>query len=82
VKGSCLFKAVKYEIFSLDMSIIFCPCQICCKVQGAPFVPSAVVTKENFRWLRCEEKISNFESYLGKVRRFSSVCGPHLVAKT
>ena len=36
--------------------------------------------REHFRWLAGEDKLSAYESSPGKLRRFCSICGSHLVA--
>lgn len=81
MKGSCLCRIIEYEVATLDMPIFFCHCKTCRKVHAAPFAPTAGVLRENFRWLRGEDKLSIFESSLGKIRHFCSVCGTHLVAE-
>lgn len=37
--------------------------------------------REHFRWLQGEELLTAFESSPGKVRRFCSLCGSHVVAE-
>ena len=37
--------------------------------------------REHFRWIAGKEKVSAFESSPGKLRRFCSVCGTHLLAE-
>lgn len=81
MKGSCLCGTIEYEVATLDMSIIYCHCKTCRKAHAAPFAPTAGVLRENFRWLRGEDKLSSFESSPGKMRHFCSVCGTHLVAE-
>ncbi|WP_394423911.1 GFA family protein [Vreelandella stevensii] len=81
MKGSCLCGSIEYEIASLDLPVIFCHCKTCRKAHAAPFVPTAGVLRENFRWTLGEEKLSSFESSQGKLRHFCSVCGTHLVAE-
>lgn len=81
MKGSCLCGAVEYEIVALDMPIIFCHCKTCRKAHAAPFVATAGVMRDHFRWLQGEGKLSSFESSPGKVRHFCSVCGTHLLAE-
>lgn len=81
MKGSCLCGAIKYEVSTLDMPIIFCHCKTCRKAHAAPFAPSAGVLRDNFRWVCGESKLSSFESSPGKTRHFCSVCGTHLVAE-
>ena len=80
MKGSCLCGAVEYEIDQLDMPIAHCHCYTCRKAHAAAFVSTAGVNREHFRWLKGEEKLTAFESSLGKFRFFCSVCGSHVVA--
>ncbi|MGC2628629.1 MAG: GFA family protein, partial [Rhodomicrobium sp.] len=42
---------------------------------------SAGVARERFRWVSGEDKLSAFESSPGKLRRFCSICGAHIVAE-
>ncbi len=81
MKGSCLCKAIEYEIDSIDMPIAHCHCRTCQKAHAAPFASTAGVMREHFRWLKGEEKLSSFESSPGKQRYFCSMCGSHLVAE-
>ncbi len=81
MKGSCLCKAVVYEVDSLDMPISHCHCQTCRKAHAAAFATTAGVMREHFRWLKGEDKLSSFESSPGKLRHFCSVCGSHLMAE-
>lgn len=81
MKGSCLCGAIEYEIDSIDMPIGHCHCQTCRKAHAAPFATTAGVMREHFRWLKGEEKLSAFESSIGKLRHFCSVCGSHLIAE-
>lgn len=81
MKGSCLCKAVEYEINQLDMPIIHCHCQTCQKAHAAPLASNAGVLREHFRWIKGEDKLTAFESSPGKLRYFCSVCGSHMVAE-
>ncbi len=81
ITGSCLCGAVSYEVSSIDMPIIHCHCHTCRKAHAAPFVPTAGVMRENFRWLKGQDKLKKFESSPGKLRYFCSICGTHLVAE-
>lgn len=81
MKGSCLCKAVEYEIDSIDMPITHCHCNTCRKAQAAAFTPVAGVQRRHFRWLRGRDKLSGFESSPGKMRYFCSICGTHLLAE-
>lgn len=81
MKGSCLCGAQKYEIDSIDIPISHCHCHTCRKAHASPFASTAGVMREHFRWLKGQNKLSAFESSPGKLRRFCSVYGSHLVAE-
>jgi hypothetical protein len=81
MKGSCLCGAVVYEIDRLAGPIGHCHCRTCRKAHGAPFTATARVDRAHFRWLAGERLVSAFESSPGKLRRFCSRCGTHLVAE-
>lgn len=80
MKGSCACGAVGYEIDRIDLPVSHCHCQSCRKTHAAAFVTTAGVLREHFHWTRGQEKLSNYESSPGKLRRFCSLCGCHLVA--
>lgn len=79
--GSCLCKAVEYEVDALSSNVSFCHCQTCRKAHAAPFNATAVVKREQFRWTKGEDKLAAYESSPGKLRHFCSVCGSHLLAE-
>ncbi|MGG4603993.1 GFA family protein [Paenalcaligenes sp. Me131] len=81
MQGSCLCGAVAYEIDQLDMPIGHCHCHTCRKAHAAAYASTAGVMREHFRWIRGEDLLTSFESSPGKLRRFCSVCGSHLVAE-
>jgi hypothetical protein len=81
MKGSCLCGAVAYEIDQLDSPISHCHCRTCRKSNAAAFVSTAGVKREHFRWVKGEDKLTAFESSPGKLRRFCSMCGSHLIAE-
>jgi len=81
LRGSCLCKAVQYEADGLDSPIQHCHCTTCRKSHAAAFNTAARVERARFRWLSGEDKLTSFESSPGKLRRFCSVCGAHIVAE-
>ena len=81
LKGSCLCGAVQYEVDRLDMPIGHCHCLTCRKAHAAAFATTAGVMREHFRWTGGEDRLSAFYSSPGKLRRFCSVCGSHLIAE-
>ncbi|WP_374046524.1 GFA family protein [Sphingopyxis sp. DBS4] len=80
LQGSCLCRAVRYEIDELSSPIGFCHCHTCRKAHAAAAAPTARVRRENFRWLIGDEIVKGYESSPGKVRYFCGRCGSHLVA--
>lgn len=81
MKGSCLCKAIQYEVDQLDSVIRHCHCQTCRKAHAAAFNSGAAVKREHFRWLQGEDKLASYESSPGKFRHFCSVCGSQLLAE-
>ena len=83
MKGSCLCGAVAYEATSpaARLRIGFCSCPSCRKAHAAPFNAYASLPRENFRWLRGQDKTRIYESSPGKNRHFCSVCGSQLIAE-
>ncbi|MDI3355446.1 GFA family protein [Pseudomonas sp. UYIF39] len=79
--GSCLCKAIEYELDHLDMPISHCHCQTCRKAHAAAFASTAGVMREHFRWTKGQDRLSSYESSPGKLRHFCSVCGSHLMAE-
>ena len=81
LKGSCLCKAVQYEVDRLDTPLRHCHCVTCRKAHAAAFNSAAGVAREHFHWISGEDKLSAFESFPGKLRRFCSICGTQIVAE-
>lgn len=81
LRGSCLCGAIRYEIDQLDMPVGHCHCTTCRKAHAAAFATTARVMRNHFRWLCGEDKLSAFESSPGKLRRFCSICGTHVIAE-
>lgn len=81
MRGSCLCNGVEYEIDSIEMPIWMCHCQTCRKANASAFVPTAGVNRDNFRWIKGQEKLTTYESSPGKLRHFCSICGSHVVAE-
>jgi hypothetical protein len=79
--GSCLCGAVAYQVDARLERIVHCHCQTCRKAHGAAFSSVTAVPREKFRWTRGEDVLSAFESSPGKLRRFCTRCGSHIVAE-
>jgi hypothetical protein len=81
LQGQCLCGAIGYEITQLDGAIVHCHCRTCRKAHASAFTSTVRVMREHFHWLRGEERLAAYESSFGKIRRFCSVCGSHIVAE-
>ena len=81
LRGQCLCGAIAYEVTQLDGAIVHCHCTTCRKAHASAFASTARVVREHFRWVRGEAGLAEYQSSPGKVRRFCSVCGSHLVAE-
>ncbi len=79
MRGSCLCGAVVYEVDRLYMSILHCHCATCRKAHSAPF-PRPRAYTGSISAVSGEETLSSYESSPGKLRRFCSMCGSHLLA--
>lgn len=80
MKGSCLCGRIAYELDQLG-PIGHCHCKTCRKAHAAAYASTARVNREHFRWLSGEEFLGAFESTPGKLRRFCTRCGSHLMAE-
>jgi hypothetical protein len=81
LQGSCLCGAVRYEVDGLDMPIAHCHCRTCRKGHASAFATTAGVLRTHFRWTAGEDRLGAYESSPGKLRRFCSRCGTHLMAE-
>src|ERR1700687_5300149 len=81
LKGSCLCGSVRYEIDQLDTPIGHCHCRTCRKAHAAAFASTARVDRSDFRWLSGQAALGAYESTPGKLRRFCTRCGTHLIAE-
>lgn len=81
IKGSCLCKAVTYEIAGPFKMVGNCHCSLCRKAHGAAFVTWGIIGPEQFRWLCGEEAVHGFESSAGVERCFCRQCGSSLVVR-
>lgn len=75
VRGSCLCRAVTYEITGRISAIAYCHCSKCRKANGSAFHSGAVCRKTKFRWLSGEDRISRFSTESGYGTCFCNRCG-------
>jgi ADP-ribosyl-[dinitrogen reductase] hydrolase len=81
LKGSCLCRAVCYEVEQLDMPMVYCHCQTCRKAHASAYTTTAGVMRAHFRWTKGSDQLRAFASSPEKLRWFCSACGTHLMAE-
>lgn len=81
-QGSCLCKAVRFEIEGELAPIQVCHCSQCRKAQGGPFATNIPVDEAAFRLLSGQERLKAFESSPGKRRVFCVDCGSPLYSQS
>src|SRR5215471_4869891 len=77
-KGTCLCRAVQYAVDRLD-TLEHCHCRTCRKAHASAYATTAGVLRQHFCWISGEEILRVYESSPGKLRRFCSRCGTHVV---
>ena len=75
IHGSCLCKAVRFQIDGTPQFINHCHCSMCRKVHGAAFGSFLHADGGLFRWLSGEDNVQNYHSSEGNVRAFCKTCG-------
>ena len=80
MKGSCLCKAIMYEVDKFSGPIGHCHCNTCRKAHAAAFNTTARAGRTDFRWLT-KSTLGAFESTPGKLRHFCTKCGSHLMSE-
>lgn len=73
--GSCLCRAVRFEVAGDLAPIQVCHCGDCRKAQGSAFGTNIPVATADFRLISGEDELRAYESSPGKERVFCRVCG-------
>ncbi len=81
IEGSCLCKAVRFEIDEIAGEYVLCHCPSCRKASGTAFAANVSVPLESFTLVSGESNLSVFESSPNKLRHFCSNCGSPLFTK-
>ena len=76
--GSCLCKAVTYEIRGKLTDIYQCHCSVCRKAFSAGGCSVCLTSGEDFVWKSGEEHIRLWISDTGYRSTFCGICGTHL----
>jgi hypothetical protein len=79
--GSCLCKAVQYQITGALSEFVHCHCRTCRKVHGTVYGSSALVQRGHFRLISGAEALTAYQSSPGKERCFCRACGSHVFAR-
>lgn len=81
LKGSCLCNAIQYEIEGELGPTMMCHCSKCRKANGSAYAINAAVKTEQFRFIKGQELVSEFESSPGVFRSFCKQCGSPLLSR-
>ena len=81
LKGSCLCNAIQYEIDGELGPTMICHCSKCRKANGSAYAINAAVKTEQFRFIKGQELVSEFESSPGVFRSFCKQCGSPLLSR-
>jgi ribosomal protein S18 acetylase RimI-like enzyme len=73
--GSCLCRAVRFEIRGELGAIVHCHCVSCRKAQGGAFATNAPVSRDAFALVAGAEHVERYESSPGQFRCFCRRCG-------
>jgi hypothetical protein len=79
--GSCLCKAVQYQITGDLGAAMMCHCQNCRKASGTAFAANVLVNTKDFNLVTGQELIAEFESSPGVYRSFCQQCGSPLYSR-
>ncbi len=78
-RGSCLCKAVKYEVIGEFEDFYLCHCKYCRKGSGSAHASNLFSSKAEIKWLEGKEKVRVFElENTNHVRSFCLSCGSAL----
>jgi hypothetical protein len=80
--GSCLCRAVRYEIDGRLSPIMLCHCSKCRKANGSAFHSGQLCRASRFRFVSGEDAVTEYRTPSGYTTRFCRHCGspvPQLV---
>jgi hypothetical protein len=78
IRGSCLCRDVRLEIYGKLSRVSHCHCSMCRKAHGATFGTYAAVNAADFRFVSGQNRITRYRSSPGVVRTFCARCGSTL----
>lgn len=77
-QGSCLCRAVQFELTGKTTDIGLCHCSLCRKVSGVASNATLIAGRDRLRWITGEANIVKFELSSGWGPWRCSVCGSPL----
>lgn len=78
IRGSCLCRAIRFEISGGLDRASHCHCSMCRKAHGAAFGSYVGVQKNSLHWLSGADLIARYSSSPDVTRTFCSRCGSTL----
>lgn len=79
IRGSCLCRAVQYEITEPLQEMSSCHCSMCRKAHGAAFATYAQTAAKAFRFTVGEDHVRRYRSSPPVQRCFCGECGSNLL---
>lgn len=79
--GSCLCRAVRFEVDGELAPIQVCHCGDCRKAQGSAFATNIPVATKDFRLISGADRLKAYESSPGKERVFCADCGSPIFSR-
>jgi len=81
--GSCLCKAVAYEVKAIPKYFYFCHCEQCRKLTGSAHAANILTEPAAVRWSRGEDQVKRYDAPAGRqfTHVFCQECGSGLPFK-
>lgn len=80
-KGQCLCGGIQYLVTTIEERMGHCHCKMCRKFHGAAFATFGEAKTENFKWIKGEDMLQNYQAENGSTRQFCQKCGSSLTFK-
>ena len=77
--GSCLCKAITFQVEKFQGPVGHCHCTMCQKFHGAAFSTFVETKQRDLHWLSGKELLKEYRAENGAVRSFCSCCGSSLL---
>lgn len=77
-KGSCLCRAIEFEVDTFAENAAHCHCSMCRKFHGAEHATYVSVARQSLRFLSGQDAVQNYEASNGTTRTFCGNCGSSL----